>query len=110
MTFDPEFYTIAFKIIFSILGVTITYFVIPVLTELAERYKNTRIESFIKDSVYAAEQVIKGSKKGDAKKDKVLTMATEWLNKQHIEISEEELDAMIESIVFAMNHPEDVAK
>lgn len=110
MTFDTEFYTIVFKIIVSVLGVTITYFVIPFLTELTERYKNDRVESFVKAAVFAAEQVIKGEKKGSLRKDRVLTMVSDWLAKQHIVISESELDAMIESLVYAMNHPEEAAK
>lgn len=110
MTFESDFYTIVFKIIFAILSITLTYFVIPFLTELTERYKNDRIESFIKASVLAAEQVIKGSKKGTEKKDKVLSMASAWLAEHHIIISEDELDAMIESFVYAMNHPEEIAK
>lgn len=110
MTFESDFYTIVFKIIFAVLSITLTYFVIPFLTELTERYKNDRIESFIKASVLAAEQVIKGSKKGTEKKDKVLTMTSAWLAEHHIIISEDELDAMIESFVYAMNHPEEIAK
>lgn len=110
MTFDTEFYTVVFKVLISILGVTLTYFVIPFLTELTERYKNDRVTSFIKAAVFAAEQVIKGEKKGSLKKDRVLAMVTDWLAKQHIVISEEELDAMIEALVYAMNHPEEVVK
>ena len=107
---NSDFAAIVIKMIFAILSVTITYFVIPFLTELTEQYRDTKIEKFIRDSVIAAEQVIKGDKKGAEKKAKVLTAVTAWLSEHHIDISNDELDDMIESMVYTMNHPEVFAK
>lgn len=103
---NGDFAAIIIKIIFALLSVAITYFIIPFLTEITEKYQNEKIDSFIKDSVIAAEQVIKGDKKGAEKKAKVFAAVTNWLNEHHINLSEEEIDDMIESMVYMLNHSE----
>jgi len=103
---NGDFAAIIIKIIFALLSVAITYFIIPFLTEITEKYQNEKIDSFIKDSVIAAEQVIKGDKKGAEKKAKVLSAVTNWLNEHHINLSGEEIDDMIESMVYMLNHSE----
>lgn len=103
---NGDFAAIIIKIIFALLSITITYFIIPFLTEITEKYQNEKIDSFIKDSVIAAEQIIKGDKKGAEKKAKVLAAVTNWLNEHHINLSEEEIDDMIESMVYMLNHSE----
>lgn len=107
---NGDFAAIVIKIIFALLSVTITYFVIPFLTEITDKYRSEKIDSFIQDSVIAAEQVIKGDKKGAEKKAKVLSAVTNWLNERHINLSEEEIDDMIESMVYMLNHSEVFAK
>lgn len=107
---DSEVTSIVVKLIFAVLTTAITYYVIPFITELTEKYKNERFENFVSDSVLAAEQVIKGSGKGAIKKEKVLNEVTEWLKKHDINVSEEVINTMIESIVFTMNHSEEFAK
>lgn len=103
---NEDFAAIIIKIIFALLSIAITYFIIPFLTEITEKYQSEKIDSFIKDSVIAAEQVIKGDKKGAEKKAKVLAAVTNWLNERHINLSEEEIDDMIESMVYMLNHSE----
>lgn len=107
---DSEVTSIVVKLIFAVLTTAITYYVLPFIAELTEKYKNERFEGFISDSVLAAEQLVKGSGKGAIKKERVLKAASEWLKKYHIDISEEELDTLIESIVFTMNHSEEFVK
>lgn len=107
---DVDFTTIVFKIVCMAISIAITYFVIPFLKELTEQYKDSKIEKYILSSVTAAEQIVKGDKKGAEKKAKVLETVTTWLNEKHISISEQELDDMIESMVYMMNHPEVFAK
>ncbi len=103
-----EIITLIVKIIFALISVTLTSFVIPYLRTLTEKNMDARLTNFLKDSVRAAEQTIKGSGKGEEKKAKVLQAASEWLKKYSIELSEQELSDMIESLVFAMNHEETV--
>lgn len=100
---DSELVTLVVKIIFAVVSVAITTFVIPFLNELVLKYKNTRVESFVKESVQAAEQVIKGDKKGKEKKEKVIELVSNYLKKYSIDISSEEISNLIESAVFAMN-------
>lgn len=107
---ESEVTLIVVRIVFAVLSLVITYYVLPFINELTEKYKNERFENFVSDSVLAAEQVIKGSGKGAIKKEKVLNEVTEWLKKHNINVSEEVINTMIESIVFTMNHSEEFAK
>jgi LL-H family phage holin len=101
-----EIITLIVKIIFAILSVALTSFVIPYLRTLTEKNMDSRLNNFLKDAVKAAEQTIKGSGKGEEKKAKVLAAASEWLKKYNIELTDDELSDMIESLVFSMNHEE----
>ena len=103
---NSEFVTMIVKIIFAILSVTITYYLIPFLESLKENYTDEKFKSFLNESVRAAEQVIKGDGKGAEKKDKVLKEVSVWLLKHKIEVTDTELNNMIESLVYDMNHPE----
>lgn len=103
---NSEFITIIFKIICMILSIVITYFVIPFIKEVTDKYKDAKLEKCIRDSVTAAEQIIKGDKKGAEKKARVLNAVTAWLNTHNITMTADEIDDMIESMVFMMNHPE----
>lgn len=107
---ESEVTLIVVRIVFAVLSLVITYYVLPFITELTEKYKNEKFENFVSDSVLAAEQIIKGSGKGAIKKEKVLNEVTEWLKKHDINVSEEVINTMIESIVFTMNHSEEFAK
>ena len=107
---ESEVTSIVIKLIFAVLTTAITYYVIPFITELTEKYKNERFENFVSDSVLAAEQIIKGSGKGAIKKEKVLNEVTEWLKKHNITVSEEVINTMIESLVYTMNHSKELAK
>lgn len=107
---ESEYATIVIKVVFAILSVAITYYVIPFLSELTEQYRDTKIEKFVFKAVKAVEQVIKGDKMGAIRKERVLKMTSDWLLKNHIEMSEEEIDNLIESLVYSMNHPEETVK
>lgn len=103
---NSELITMIVKIIFAVLSVAITYYLLPFLESLKENYTDEKFKVFLNESVRAAEQVIKGNGKGSEKKDKVLKEVSVWLLKNKIEISETELNNMIESLVYDMNHPE----
>lgn len=103
---NSELITMIVKIIFAVLSVAITYYLLPFLESLKENYTDEKFKAFLNESVRAAEQVIKGNGKGSEKKDKVLKEVSVWLLKNKIEISETELNNMIESLVYDMNHPE----
>ena len=58
------------------------------------------ITVIVRVAVSAAEQLYKGSGRGDEKKAFVL----DWLKKRHIAVDEAKLDAMIEAAVYWLNH------
>lgn len=101
-----ELITLIIKVIFAILSVAITYYLIPFLEHLKENYADEKFKAFLNESVRAAEQMIKGSGKGAEKKSKVMKEVSVWLLKKNIDISETELNNMIESLVYDMNHSE----
>ena len=107
---DSEFVTLIVKIVFAVLSIVFTTYVIPFLSAITEKYKDSQFEKFVYDSVKAAEQVIKGDKTGPEKKAKVLKAASEWLKTHHVEMSEQEIDNLIESLVYTMNHIEEQSK
>lgn len=107
---NSELASIVFKMVLIFLSTWVSLYVIPFLSELTEKYKYSRTEEFVNAAVKTAEQVIKGSGKGAAKKEKVLAAVSDWLKKYSIDMTEEELDALIESTVFTMNRSEGIAK
>lgn len=61
--------------------------------------KDDQLKRIILDAVWAAQQTLTDNKE---KKEYVLTLVTQWLEKNNIHISPEELDALIESTVLEM--------
>ena len=61
--------------------------------------KDDQLKRIILDAVWAAQQTLTDNKE---KKTYVLMLVTEWLEKNNIHISPEELDALIESTVLEM--------
>lgn len=106
-----EFTLIVVRIIFAIVSLIVTYYVLPFLNELTVRYKNTRLENFVKDSVQAAEQIIKGSGQGATKKREVIAWVSKWIDEHYnIDISDDEISRMIESFVYTMNNSKESVK
>lgn len=106
-----EFTLTIVRIIFAIISLIITYYVLPFLNELTVRYKNTRLENFVKDSVQAAEQIIKGNSKGATKKKEVSAWVSKWIKEHYnMDISEDEISNMIESAVYTMNNTKESVK
>ena len=53
-------------------------------------------------AVKAAEQTIKGDKKGVERKAEVIDLVTAWLVERGINISSEQLDSLIEAAVYGL--------
>lgn len=107
---ESEVTLIVVRIVFAVLSLVITYYVLPFINELTEKYKNEKFENFVSDSVRAAEQIINGSGKGAIKKERVLKEVSKWAKDHNIDISEEVIDVLIESLVYTMNHSKELAK
>lgn len=98
------------QILIEILEIVIVAAVVVVVRYLVPWLK-TRIETseykwfydIILDAVQYAEQTVRGEKTGAEKKALVVSLVNDSLSKKNIGISEEQINAIIESIVFAMN-------
>jgi len=91
------------KLIFVVLSTWITVYLAPYLKTLSEKNNDEKLKKFIKELVKAAEQTIKGSGQGAAKLELVTEQANAWLKKNNISISDEDLRALIESLVYDLN-------
>lgn len=90
------------KIVVSICAALISIYVIPLLREKLNDSKYQRLLEMVEIAVRAAEQTI-GAGHGSVKKDEVVTFVTKWMNAHGIQITQEQLDQLIECAVFNMN-------
>lgn len=92
------------KVVLSIACALITYYVVPLLKRWIQNNKDTELMKIVKIAVKAAEQTIRGEGKGPIRKEDVLEFIHEWLKEHNVEISEKQLDQLIEAMVYDMNH------
>lgn len=76
-------------------GAVITTVIVPCVKKNTTVQQQKEIMGWVKIAVAAAEQLYKGSDRGEEKKAYVL----DWLNKQGITVDADKLDAMIEAAV-----------
>ena len=84
----------------ALIGVVFTMVVIPYIRKKTNKEEQIQINEWIKIAVKAAEQIYKGSGRGEEKKKYVL----DWLANHNIKIDEDAIDAMIESAVYEINN------
>jgi len=87
------------SLILTILGLVITYFVVPWLKTKLSNEKLTAIEMWINIAVAAAEQMKTAGIITDDKKTYVL----QFIKDKGITITDQELDALIEAAVYEIN-------
>lgn len=88
-----------FKIIFSIITIILTSFIIPYLKHKIDMIKDDQLKQIIYDAVWAAQQTITDNTE---KKEFVLNLVSDWLKEHKVNISAAELDVLIESTVLSM--------
>lgn len=97
---------ILFVILKAVLTVAIMvgvrYFV-PWAKNAIDSSKLATVAELISTAVKAAEQTITGTKTGAKKKAIVVRFIKEQLTAKNISISDEQIDALIEAAVYAMN-------
>lgn len=86
-------------IIFGVCGA----YIIPAIKQNVNTSKFDSIVEWIKIAVAAAEQVVEGKGMGAEKKAKVVEFIKTKITELGIEISDEDLDALIEAAVNALN-------
>ena len=95
--------SILFKIAIGILFALITRYLIPYLKTLRDDARWQRLIDMVQTAVEAAEQTIKTPGSGAEKKQAVLEFVMHWLESQGINVTEEELNYLIEAAVKKMN-------
>jgi LL-H family phage holin len=101
-----EITEIIIKIAVGICFMIITKYLIPYLKTLREDARWKRLIDMVQTAVEAAEQTMKDPKSGPEKKKAVIEFVSEWLNKQGIQVTEEELDKLVEAAVRRMKNEE----
>lgn len=83
--------------------ILITRYCIPALESYISNSKYAWVASVIKNTVESAEQTIKEEKSGSKKKALVLETVRRIFADANIKITEDQINALIESAVFTMN-------
>ncbi len=83
----------------GLLGTIITYIVIPYIKSKTTKEQRESVVFWVQIAVNAAEQIYIGEGQGKDKKQYVI----ELLNSKGIQITEDQLDVLIEAAVFEMN-------
>lgn len=89
--------------VFIVLSVLITKHLIPYLKQSVEDTQYGQMMDIIASAVRAAEQTIRESGQGKAKKAEVVRFVSNWLADNNIKITEDQLDRLIEAAVYVMN-------
>lgn len=82
-----------------IIGALLAYYIIPVLKAYIAKYWDENLLDFVKSCVYAAQQTVENNAD---KKRYVLAHVGEWIRMKGMDISDEQIDILIESAVLAM--------
>ena len=90
----------------ALIMVFVTRVVVPYIETLKMTAEQELIFTEMLKAVKAAEQTIKESKQGKAKRAQVIAYITQWLNEKKIKITEEQVSNLLESCVFDINNPD----
>lgn len=88
------------KVVVSVATALISVYVIPLLREKLKDAKYQSLIEIVEVAVRAAEQTIKGEKMGAVKKDEVIDFVTWWAASHGVNITDEQLDRLIECVVY----------
>lgn len=83
----------------ALIGVVITCILVPFIRSKTTAEQQKEINAWAKIAVSAAEQIFKGSRRGEEKKQYVIA----WLKERGFTVDENELDALIEAAVYELN-------
>lgn len=83
--------------------IIITRYVVPAFGCYIESSRYAWVANIIQDAVESAEQTVTQPKSGGKKKAMVIDTVRRILKEMKIDITEDQLDSLIESAVYAMN-------
>lgn len=87
-----------------ICSVAFTGTVIPWIKTQIHNSEYAELLDAVEQAIRKAEQTISTSRQGKAKKAQVVAFLKNWLSRHKIEITEEQLDTLIEAAVYSMNN------
>ena len=90
------------KIVVTVCVALFTAYVIPYLKTLRSDRRYQALIDMVKVAVQAAEQTITGSGQGAMKKEQVIEFVSDWMQKQGISITKDQLSQLIEAAVYSM--------
>lgn len=90
------------QVIVIICSILLVRFVIPLLKDKLNQKQYEQIKVLVNDAVFAVEQLI-GAGKGSEKKEEVITFVMHYIVAKGINITQKQVDILIESAVFVMN-------
>ncbi len=90
------------KVVISVCAALITVYVVPYLKTLRSDARYSALIDMVEVAVLAAEQTVTGEKQGAVKKEQVMEFVREWMNKQGIDISYDQLSQLVEAAVYSM--------
>lgn len=90
------------KVVISICAALITVYIVPYLRTLRSDKRYSALIDIVKVAVLAAEQTITGEKQGSVKKETVIEFVRDWMQKQGLDITYEQLSQLIEAAVYSM--------
>ena len=83
----------------ALIAALITAFLVPYIKSKTTAQQQAEINAWVKIAVTAAEQIYRGSGRGEEKKAYVIN----WLREHGITVDEAKLDALIEAAVYDLN-------
>ena len=104
-----EYFNIAFSIIVGAFVVAVSRYFIPWVKRQVESIDCDFIRAAAKTAVEYAEQTIKGEGKGKERRDAAISFIKSMLEEKGIHITDEQINAFIESAVYVMNHEAEAA-
>lgn len=96
-------FTPIIQAIIALIAVVVTTYVIPMLKKKMSNSDFELLMTIVQEAVLAAEQIIDGTKKGNEKKEYVLTYVIETLRKKNITYNIDDVNIAIEAAVKKMN-------
>ena len=87
------------RVLATLAGLVVAYYLIPILKAGMAKYWDDNLTDFVKSCVWAAQQTIKDN---STKKAYVLSQVGEWVRQKGINITDEQIEILIESAVHAM--------
>ena len=90
------------KIVVSVVSALVAVYLIPFIKAKTADVKYQKLLDMVEVAVRAAEQTIKGSGQGAAKKEEVITFVTDWMMEHGVNITYDQLEQLIEAAVFNM--------